>query len=172
MKSLKSDTQFKSSLSQTSITIPLDDSTISSFSISPTISAPVASVICDLNNNEFLIQGQCLFTNEFFKFLIFNLGDRFDKNEEDFNKQLLNRRQWSLRTLRSKFIAKNTEFYFKRYQTRLCHRLFTIILILNIIIYLFESIWYFSFRVSEFLFLICELGQGQGQGQGYQKILE
>ena len=56
------------------------------------------------------------------------------------------RLQWSLRTLRSEFKIKNTELYFRRYQTRLCHRWFTIVLILNIIVSFTDLLFTFHQR--------------------------
>lgn len=56
--------------------------------------------------------------------------------------------EWSLSSLRRDFLAKNTEEYFKRYQQRLTHRFFTVLLILSLCVYLYDISCYFISWVS------------------------
>lgn len=64
-----------------------------------------------------------------------------------------NRQQWSLSMLQQEFKLKNTEQYFKRYQQRLSHRLFTVLLILNITIGLIDILAaIISFYIVSLLF--------------------
>src|SRR5699024_1041338 len=60
------------------------------------------------------------------------------------------RLQWSLKSLRSEFKIKNTEVHFARYQRRLKHRLFTVLLILNIMVAIFDTAWFLLYKVSGF----------------------
>lgn len=66
-----------------------------------------------------------------------------DLNDDDKPHRL----DWSLKSLRAEFKIKNSEIYFKRYQKRLRHRLFTVVLILNMIVCLFDTFWYFLYKV-------------------------
>lgn len=74
--------------------------------------------------------------------------DKMDEEKLTKKKTSISQLQWNLRSLRSEFKLKNTEIYFRRYQTRLCHRWFTIVLILNIIVSLTDLSSFFLFRVS------------------------
>lgn len=61
--------------------------------------------------------------------------------------------EWSLKSLRSEFKMKNTEIHFARYQKRLKHRLFTVLLIMNILICLIDISTYLIYKVGEILLL-------------------
>lgn len=56
--------------------------------------------------------------------------------------------QWSLKSLRTEFKLKNTEIHFRRYQLRLNHRLFTVLMILNIVVSVFDAAWIAFFKVG------------------------
>lgn len=67
------------------------------------------------------------------------------------------RLQWSLKSLRTEFKLKNTEVHYRRYQLRLNHRLFTVLMILNIVVSVFDTVWIVIFKVgqSRFYLLFC-----------------
>lgn len=72
-----------------------------------------------------------------------------DLNKDDDIEEL----EWSLKPLRAEFKTKDTEILFKKYQSRLQHRFFTVLLMLNIIVNFLDSFWYFLSKVSHYLFI-------------------
>ena len=74
-----------------------------------------------------------------------DLKEAFDEFSKDDNQGELN---WSLKTLRSEFKFKGNDILFKYYMSRLQHRFFTVLLMLNIVVTFIDSFWYFFFKVS------------------------
>jgi hypothetical protein len=67
-----------------------------------------------------------------------------DLNKDDDIDEL----EWSLKPLRAEFKTKDTEILFKKYQSRLQHRFFNVLLMLNLAVNFLDSCWYFLSKVS------------------------
>lgn len=76
-----------------------------------------------------------------------DMKEAFDEFHKDDNQGELN---WSLATLRSEFKYKGNDILFKYYQSRLNHRFFTVLLMLNMVVNFIDSFWYFYFKVRKF----------------------
>ena len=74
-----------------------------------------------------------------------DLKEAYEEFNKDDNEGELN---WSLKALRSEFKFKGNNVLFKYYHSRLQHRYFTVLLMLNMIVNFMDSFWYFLFKVS------------------------
>ena len=74
-----------------------------------------------------------------------DLKGAFDEFNKEDNQGELN---WSITALRSEFKFKGNDILFKYYTSRLQHRFFTVLLILNMAVNFFDTFWYFYFKVS------------------------
>src|SRR5258708_38895178 len=71
-----------------------------------------------------------------------------DLNKDDIYEDL----EWSLKPLRAEFKTKDSELLFKKYQSRLQHRFFSVLLMLNIIVNFIDTFWFFLSKVNCFTY--------------------
>ncbi|CAG2165322.1 unnamed protein product [Oppiella nova] len=76
-----------------------------------------------------------------------------DKEErEAFNElnrdENLDELEWSLKPLRDEFKSKGNDILFKNYTSRLQHRMFTILLMFNMVVNFIDSFWYFFYKTD------------------------